>query len=75
MHRSFLLPLFIASFLAILSLTSCGSGRRAAMLAVLDEADSLNRNYIPLTNDTALLDAVCDGFPRSIQKFHSLFGS
>ncbi|MBQ8157429.1 MAG: hypothetical protein IJ081_00210 [Prevotella sp.] len=41
-----------------MSLTSCGSGRRAAMLAVLDEADSLNRNYIPLTNDSALQDAV-----------------
>ena len=52
-------PFFlVAVYLAILSLTSCGSGRRAAMLALLDEADSLNRNYIPLTNDSALLDAV-----------------
>ena len=58
MHHSFLLPLFLALCLAILSLTSCGSGRRAAMLALLDEADSLNRNFIPMTNDSALQEAV-----------------
>ena len=40
------------------SIVSCDSGsRRAAMLAVLDEADSLNRSYIPITSDGLLKEA------------------
>ena len=36
-------------FWLVLSFGSCDSAsRRAAMLAVLDEADSLNRSYIPI---------------------------
>ena len=40
--------------LLLLLLASCGSSERGRMLAVLDEADSLNRNYIPFTTDSAL---------------------
>lgn len=51
--------LLIAALSAVLSLISCDGGfRRASMLAVLNEADSLNRNFIPLTNDTLLQEAV-----------------
>ena len=43
----------------LLTIAACDSdGRRAAMLAVLDEADSLNRNYIPITSDSLLREAV-----------------
>ena len=40
--------------LFLLLLIACGSSERGRMLAVLDEADSLNRNYIPFTTDSAL---------------------
>ncbi len=40
--------------LLLLLLASCGSSERGRMLAVLDEADSLNRNYIPFTTDSVL---------------------
>lgn len=43
--------------LLLLLFSSCGGGRRAAMLALLDEADSLNRNYLPVTGDSLLKDA------------------
>lgn len=43
----------------LLSVAACDSaGRRAAMLAALDEADSLNRNYILITSDSLLREAV-----------------
>ncbi|MBR5653225.1 MAG: hypothetical protein IKX22_04010 [Prevotella sp.] len=50
----------IISFLwGLLSFVSCDSNsHRAAMLAVLDGADSLNRSYIPITTDSILKDAV-----------------
>ena len=40
--------------LFLLLLIACSSSERGRMLAVLDEADSLNRNYIPFTTDSAL---------------------
>ena len=40
--------------LFLLLLIACGSSERGRMLAVLDEADSLNRNYIPFTTDSVL---------------------
>lgn len=43
--------------LLLLLLASCGSSERGRMLAVLDEADSLNRNYIPFTTDSVLKEA------------------
>ena len=43
----------------LLTLVSCDSAaRRAAMLAVLDDADSLNGSYIPITSDSLLREAV-----------------
>ena len=42
----------------LLAIISCdSSGRRSAMLAVLDEADSLNRSYVPITSDSLLKEA------------------
>lgn len=43
--------------LLLLLLASCGSSERGRMLAVLDEADSLNRNYLPVTGDSMLRSA------------------
>ncbi|MBP3251709.1 MAG: hypothetical protein J6M25_03560, partial [Prevotella sp.] len=41
----------------LLLLTACYGSRRQQMLTVLDEADSLNRNYIPFATDSQLLAA------------------
>ena len=49
--------------LLILVLTACYSGQRRAMLALLDEADSLNRAYAPLPSDS-LLRRAADFFDR-----------
>jgi len=54
-----LITVLVVGLLTIVSLASCDGGfRRASMLSVLDEADSLNRNFLPLTNDTLLQEAV-----------------
>lgn len=63
----------------LLTIAACdGSSRRAAMLAVLDEADSLNRNYIPITTDSLLLQAVdyfgSHGSPNERLRAHYLLG-
>ena len=47
----------------LLLLTACYSGQRSEMLALLDEADSLNRAYAQLPSDTLLLEAA-DFFDR-----------
>ncbi|MBQ8486755.1 MAG: hypothetical protein IJ533_03780 [Prevotella sp.] len=47
----------------LLLLTACYSGQRSRMLALLDEADSLNRAYAQLPSDTLLLEAA-DFFDR-----------
>ena len=44
-------------------LSACYSGQRSRMLALLDEADSLNRAYAQLPSDTLLLEAT-DFFDR-----------
>ena len=41
----------------LLLLTACYGDRRQQMLGILDEADSLNRNYIPFATDSQLLAA------------------
>ena len=41
----------------LLLLSACYSGRHQQMLALLDEADSLNRAYAQLPSDTLLLEA------------------
>ena len=61
------------------SLVSCdGSGRRAAMSAVLDEADSLNRSYIPITSDSLINEATAyldsHGTPNERLRAHYLLG-
>ena len=63
----------------LLTIAACdSSGRRAAMLAVLDEADSLNRNYIPITSDSLLREAVDyfdhHGTPNERLRAHYLLG-
>ncbi len=63
----------------LLSVVACdSSSRRAAMLAVLDEADSLNRNYIPITSDSLLLEATSyfdsHGTPNERLRAHYLLG-
>jgi len=63
----------------LLTIAACdGSSRRAAMLAVLDEADSLNRNYIPITSDSLLLQATAyfdsHGTPNERLRAHYLLG-
>ena len=54
--------LFLCTFLLVL-LTACYDGQRRRMLALLDEADSLNRAYAQLPSDTLLLEAA-DFFDR-----------
>ena len=48
------------------------------MLAALDEADSLNRNYIPITSDSLLREAVDffddHGTPNERLRAHYLLG-
>ncbi len=63
----------------LLSVAACDSaGRRAAMLAVLEEADSLNRNYILITSDSLLREAVDyfdhHGTPNERLRAHYLLG-
>ena len=63
----------------LLTIAACDSdGRRAAMLAALDEADSLNRNYIPITSDSLLREAVDyfdhHGTPNERLRAHYLLG-
>ena len=65
--------------IGLLSIVSCdNNSRRAAMLAVLDEADSLNRSYIPITSDSLLKDAVtyfdCHGTPNERMRAKYILG-
>ena len=41
----------------LMLLSACYGDKRQQMLGILDEADSLNRNYIPFTTDSQLLVA------------------
>lgn len=57
--RSYILYIAVVVSSLLLSFASCDStARRVAMLAVLEEADSLNLNYIPITSDSLLREAV-----------------
>ena len=48
----------VAFLCGLLSTVSCNnSSRRTSMLAVFDEADSLNRSYTPITSDSLLKEA------------------
>jgi hypothetical protein len=55
--------LLICEVLLVLLLTACYGSQRRQMLALLDEADSLNRAYAQLPSDT-LLAAAADFFDR-----------
>ncbi|MBQ8711861.1 MAG: hypothetical protein IJ551_03425 [Prevotella sp.] len=55
--------IFCLPLLTILLLSACYSGQRREMLALLDEADSLNRAYAPLPSDSVLRQAA-DFFDR-----------
>ena len=46
-----------AVILIVLLLSSCLSGQRCRMIALLDEADSLKRSYAQLPFDTLLREA------------------
>ena len=82
MNRHYCYNIFcvIVTFLwGYLSIISCdSSGRRSAMLAVLDEADSLNRSYVPITSDSLLKEAsTCfdhHGTPNERLRAHYLLG-
>ncbi len=59
LHHHILYIVAVAMLWGLLTLVSCDSAaRRAAMLAVLDDADSLNGSYIPITSDSLLREAV-----------------
>ena len=57
-HRRQIPYTIVAVLWGMLSIISCDRGsHRAAMLAILDEADSLNRSYIPISSDSLLKEA------------------
>ena len=64
--------------LILLLLSACYGGRRQQMLVVLDEADSLNRSYIPFTTDSQLQAATRffddHGSPFEQLRAHYLLG-
>ncbi|MBQ8064794.1 MAG: hypothetical protein IJ200_03960 [Prevotella sp.] len=64
--------------LILLLLSACHGGRRQQMLVVLDEADSLNRSYVPFTTDSQLLAATRffddHGSPFEQLRAHYLLG-
>ena len=69
----------VAFLCGMLSTVSCdSSSRRTTMLAVLDEADSLNRSYIPITSDSLLKEASdyfdSHGTPNERLRAHYLLG-
>lgn len=66
--------------LTVLALIACDGGRSSRMSALLDRADSLNRNYVPMTDgiDSLLLDASeyydHHGTPNQRMRAHYLLG-
>lgn len=69
----------VAFLCGMLSTVSCdSSSRRTTMLAVLDEADSLNRSYTPITSDSLLKEASNyfdrHGTPNERLRAHYLLG-
>lgn len=65
---------------AVLALAACDGGRSSQMAALLDRADSLNRNYVPMTDgiDSLLLEASdyydSHGTPNQRMRVHYLLG-
>jgi hypothetical protein len=71
------LPFLLLSLLCIVFSCS-GSGERRRMEQVLAEADSMNRNYIPMTSDSLLREACRyydrHGTPNERMRAHYLLG-
>ena len=68
----------IITLLSCLLTLSCADGKRRQMEQVIIEADSMNRNYVPMTSDS-LLTIACDfydrhGTPNERMKAHYLLG-
>ena len=67
------------SIILLTFLTACYDGQRREMLALLDEADSLNRAYAQLPSDTLLLEAADffdrHGTPNEQVRAHYLLGA
>ena len=73
-HIKTFLLLTLLSFVG----ASCGDGERRNMERIITEADSMNRNYVPMTSDSLLL-AACryydsHGTPNERMKAHYLLG-
>ena len=68
----------IFALLSCLLMLSCNDGRHRQMEQIIIEADSMNRNYVPMTSDS-LLTLACDfydrhGTPNERMKAHYLLG-
>ena len=66
------------TLLSCLLMLSCNDGKRRQMARIIIEADSMNRNYVPMTSDS-LLTLACDfydrhGTPNERMKAHYLLG-
>lgn len=53
-NHNILCIIFVIVWGLLFTISCDSSSRRSAMLAVLDEADSLNRSYVPITSDSLL---------------------
>lgn len=78
MRRELTLLLTVALTVFATLVTSCGTGKRSNMERLLAEADSINRNYIPFTTDSMMLDVVDyydrHGTPNERMRAHYLLG-
>ena len=66
------------TLLSCLLMLSCTDGKRRQMARIIIEADSMNRNYVPMTSDS-LLTLACrfydrHGTPNERMKAHYLLG-
>ena len=78
MRRELTLLLTVALTVLAVLVTGCGTGKRSNMERLLAEADSINRNYIPFTTDSVMLDVVDyydrHGTPNERMRAHYLLG-
>lgn len=78
MRRELTLLLTVALTVLAVLVISCGTGKRSNMERLLAEADSMNRNYVPFTTDSVMLDVVDyydrHGTPNERMRAHYLLG-
>ena len=78
MRRELTLLLTVALTVFAALVIGCGTGKRSNMERLLAEADSMNRNYIPFTTDSVMLDVVDyydrHGTPNERMRAHYLLG-